>query len=380
MKCIHAKIIYTGKSVIQDAYIVFKGREIADVSNKAKGTRLGSFPVLTPAFIDPHSHIGMARAGEPSRDSEANDHLDSLFALTDALDSVQMDDTAFQDAIEMGVLYSCVLPGSGNIIGGLSAVIRNYGKNSTEALITRAGVKAAFGYNPMSTQEWKGQRPSTRMGAVALFRKKLDEVRQKEETYRRAKGAKKDEITFAAEEKILREVLARKRLLRAHVHKIDDIAAVLRLVDEFRIKVTVEHAMDVHQPDIFVELKKRKIPVIYGPLDSFAYKVELKHENWRNIRYLLDSRVDFGLMSDHPVTPARQIFLQTRWFTRAGLPKEEAIHLVSRRNAQILGIDSFLGTLERNKWASFICWNGDPFDLNSYPVAVYGEGTCLFSE
>jgi imidazolonepropionase-like amidohydrolase len=380
MQCIHAKILYTGKSVLHEAHVVFDGQKVVDVSKKAKGTLLGSFPVLTPAFIDPHSHIGMARSGEPNRDSEANDHLDSLLALTDALDSVQMDDAAFQDAIEMGVLYSCVLPGSGNIIGGLSAVIRNYAKNSTEALIARAGVKAAFGYNPMSTQEWKGQRPSTRMGAVALFRKKLDEVLRKEETYRRAKGAKKDEISFSAEEKILREVLARKRRVRAHVHKIDDIAAVLRLVDEFKINVTVEHAMDVNQPDIFIELKKRKISVTYGPLDSFAYKVELKHENWRNIRYLLDSRVDFGLMSDHPVTPARQIFLQTRWFTRAGLPKEEAIHLVSRRNAQILGIDSFLGTLERNKWASLICWNGDPFDLNSYPVAVYGEGTCLFSE
>ena len=380
MQCIHAKILYTGKSVLHEAHVVFDGQKIVDVSKKAKGTPLGSFPVLTPAFIDPHSHIGMARSGEPNRDSEANDHLDSLLALTDALDSVQMDDAAFQDAIEMGVLYSCVLPGSGNIIGGLSAVIRNYAKNSTEALIARAGVKAAFGYNPMSTQEWKGQRPSTRMGAVALFRKKLDEVLRKEETYRRAEGAKKDEISFSAEEKILREVLARKRRVRAHVHKIDDIAAVLRLVDEFKINVTVEHAMDVHQPDIFIELKKRKISVTYGPLDSFAYKVELKHENWRNIRYLLDSRVDFGLMSDHPVTPARQIFLQTRWFTRAGLPKEQAIDLVSRRNAQILGIDSFLGTLERNKWASFICWNGDPFDLNSYPVAVYGEGTCLFSE
>lgn len=380
MKCIHGGTIYTGKSIIHDAHIVFEGREIVDVSNKAKGTRLGSFPVLTPAFIDPHSHIGMARAGEPSRDSEANDHLDSLFALTDALDSVQMDDTAFQDAIEMGVLYSCVLPGSGNIIGGLSAVIRNYARNSTQALITRAGVKAAFGYNPMSTQEWKGQRPSTRMGAVALFRKKLDELSQKEEKFRRARGAKKEEITFSAEEKVLREVLARKKPLRAHVHKIDDIAAVLRLVDEFRIKVTVEHAMDVHRPDIFTELKKRKIPVTYGPLDSFAYKVELKHENWRNIRYLLDSRVDFGLMTDHPVTPARQIFLQTRWFTRAGLPKAQAIDLVSRRNAEILGIDNILGTLQKNKWASFICWNNDPFDFTSYPVAVYGEGERLFSE
>jgi imidazolonepropionase-like amidohydrolase len=380
MNFIRAKKIYTGKSIIQDACLTFDGPQIVRVSKTPKGRSLGKFAVITPAFIDPHSHIGLARSGEPSGEAEANDQLDSIQALSDALDSVQMDDSALQDAIEMGVLYSCVVPGSGNIIGGLSAVIRNYGKNSTEALIARAGVKAAFGYNPMSTQSWKGKRPSTRMGAMAFLRKRLDEVRQKVQQHLKAKGKKKEDITFSAEEIVLKELLAGKIGMRAHVHKIDDIAALLRVVDEFKIKVTVEHAMDVHQPEIFRELRKRKISVTYGPIDSFAYKVELKHENWRNIRDLLESGVHFGLMTDHPVTLARQLFLQTRWFTRAGLSKQQAIELISRKNAEILGIQNILGTLEKGKWASFTCWNKDPFDLTGYPVAVYGEGECLFSD
>jgi hypothetical protein len=33
----------------------------------------------------------------------------------------------------------------------------------------------------------------------------------------------------------------------------------------------------------------------------------------------------------------------------------------------------------KGKWASFICWRGDPFDLTNYPVAVYGEGNLLYS-
>ena len=380
MNCVHAKTMYTGKSVVQDAYLLFDGQKIAGVSKAEEGTLLGTFTVVTPAFIDPHSHIGMHRAGEPSDESESNERLEPILALSDALDSVQIDDAAFRDAVEMGVLYSCVVPGSGNIIGGLSAVIRNYAKNSTEALIARAGLKAAFGFNPMSTQRWKGERPSTRMGTLAMLRAKLDEVRQKVQKRRKATGKKKQEITFSAAEAVLRDVLAGKLRLRAHVHKIDDIAALLRLVDEFKLKVTVEHAMDVHQPEIFRELKRRKIPVTYGPLDAFAYKVELKHENWRNIRHLVESQVEYGLMSDHPVTPARQLFLQTRWFTRAGLSRQQAVELVSRRNAKVLGVDKMLGTLEKDKWASFTCWNGDPFDLMSYPLAVYGEGELLFFE
>jgi imidazolonepropionase-like amidohydrolase len=39
-----------------------------------------------------------------------------------------------------------------------------------------------------------------------------------------------------------------------------------------------------------------------------------------------------------------------------------------------------LGSLEKGKWASFTCWNGDPFDVTSFPVAVYGEGKLLFAE
>ena len=61
------------------------------------------------------------------------------------------------------------------------------------------------------------------------------------------------------------------------------------------------------------------------------------------------------------------------------MSKQQAIELVSRQNARILGIDKQLGTLAKGKWASFICWRGDPFDLTNYPVAVYGEGNLLYS-
>lgn len=380
MNCVRAKTIYTGRRVVENAFLLFEGQKILGLSTAVRGELVGEFAVVTPAFIDPHSHIGMHRAGEPGSEAESNEHLDSILVLADALDSVQLDDAAFQEAMQMGVLYSCVLPGSGNLVGGLAAVIRHYAPDSTQALIARAGIKGAFGYNPMSTQEWKGTRPSTRMGALAMLRRRLGEVRQKLEKRRQRRGAKKEEIALSPEEEVLRDLLRGKQLLRAHVHKIDDIAALLRLADEFGLRLTVEHAMDVHRPEIFAELKRRRIPVTYGPVDSFAYKVELRHKDWRNIRLLVESGVQYGLMTDHPVSPARQLFLQTRWFTRAGLSKQEAVELVSRRNAELLGIENWLGTLDKGKWASFIGWNGDPFDMSCYPVAVYGEGRLLVGQ
>jgi imidazolonepropionase-like amidohydrolase len=381
MKCIRAETLYTGNAVVEGgACVLFEGTKIAGVARAPRGEVIGDFAVVTPALIDSHTHIGLCRSGEPGAEAEVNDRMDSILALSDALDSVQMDDPAFGDAVQAGVLYSCILPGSGNIIGGRSAVIRNYAAQSTEALVARAGLKAAFGYNTMGTHDWKGDRPWTRMGAMSLLRKALYDVRQKMEDQRTARGVRKREITFTAAEGVLREVLTGETVLRCHVHKIDDIASLLRLVDEFRLRITVEHACDVHEVGIFRELARRGIPVNFGPLDSFSYKVELKHENWRNLRLLLESGVRYGLMTDHPFAMAWQLLMQTRWFLRCGLSKQEAIDVVTRRNAELLGVDGVLGTLEKGKWASMVCWNGDPFALTSWPTSVWGEGKELYRE
>jgi imidazolonepropionase-like amidohydrolase len=369
------EVIYTGSGVVHEAYVNVDYGKITSLGNQAEGERSGAYPVITPAFIDPHCHVGLIRAGEPSSEAEANEHMATMLAHADVLDSIQMDDKGFKDSIEAGVLYSCVLPGSGNVIGGNSAVIRNYAEHTNAALIRRSGIKAAFGYNPMSNPRREGTRPYTRMGALAILRAKLHEVKGK----MAKEEAKEDaEVTYTAEEEVLKTLLKGEERLRVHVHKSDDIAALLRFVDEFGLKVSVEHTVDVHDDVTFRELAQRGIPVVYGPLDALAYKVELKHEDWTNIKYLIDSGVEYGLMTDHPIILQRMLLFELRHFLRMGLNKTEALAIITRQNAKVLGIDDILGTLEPAKWASFICWNGDPFSMESYPVAVYAEGELIY--
>lgn len=364
MAIIKANTLYTGKAVLRNAFVVCENDKIKSVSTSGTLKPDLTCRVMTPAFIDPHSHIGLIRQGEPENEGEANDRMDSIIAHADVLDSVQMDDAAFAESVRAGVLYSCVLPGSGNILSGTSAFIRNYGSTTTDALIARCGIKGAFGFNPMSTKEWKGTRPYTRMGALAILRKRFSDVK--------IKIAKKEKL--GVDDEVIERLLKRKEVFRVHVHKTDDIASLLRFTDEFGLDVIVEHASDVHDGAIFAELKKRKIPVLYGPMDSLAYKVELKHDNEGNVKVLVDSGVDFGLITDHPVTMQKTLFLALRWFVRAGLSREEAVAVITRRNAEILKVNDRLGTIEKGKWASFVCFNGDPFDITRYPVAVYGEG------
>lgn len=289
------------------------------------------------------------------------------------LDSIQMDDAAFRMAAEFVAPYSCAMPGSANIIGGLSAIVRHGAPHTTAALTGRAGLKAAMGCNVIA-YGGKGTRPSTRRGAIAVLRARLGEVRSKTAKINAKPdvvvGRQAEVAELAREERALKSVLDCETMLRVHAHKIDDIAVLPRLVDEFKPRVGVERAGDACRPEIFEELRHLGITVVFGPVDSYGNKVELKNKNWRNSKVLLDSGVDFCVMTDHPVTYSWSLPQQTRFLLRCGLNKQGAVESITRKPAEFPGIEDRPGTPAKGKWASFVCWSGDPFDIASYPVAV----------
>ena len=382
-QAIKANILYTGKpgEVLRNVYLVWDGRNIVKISEEKPDKDIEvlefDYTVITPAFIDAHSHIGMVRAGEPIDEEESNERFDTILPMVDALYSIYMDDKSFRESIEWGVLYSCILPGSGNIIGGKAIVIRNYARDIEEAFIRYAGIKAALGFNPRKTIEWKGTRPYTRMGAVGILKKWLVKAR---DALKLVEEGKKSLEEIDPELRMLFSVIKGEEVLRVHVHKADDIAGLMMLRREFNLRVVIEHACDVHTRETFEKIKREGIPIVYGPVDAFAYKTELKHEYWRNVKYLIEVKPFFGLMSDHPVVLQRNLYLQLRFFRRFGMSRDECISLITYNNAKILGIDNVVGSLEPGKWASFVVWNGDPFSLESYPILVVGEGKVLHSE
>jgi imidazolonepropionase-like amidohydrolase len=281
-----------------------------------------------------------------------------------------MDDPAFGESVESGVLYSTILPGSGNVIGGKAVLIRNYARDINEAYIMDVGIKAALGYNPRSTIEWKGDRPSTRMGAVAMLRENLIKALK-------ARKLLEIEKKVAAEMEPLTEVfmdiLSNKFKMMVHLHKEDDAIVLIQLAKEFGIKAIANHCLDIHREEVFVALRKADIPIIYGPMNSFPYKVELKHESWKNAEKLLKSGTKFSIMSDHPVTLQRNLFYSLRHLMRFGLSRAQAISKITREPAEIIGAQN-IGEVREGFKASLVVWSGDPFSLASHPTLVVAEG------
>ena len=68
----------------------------------------------------------MVRAGEPTDKDGSNDHIHPISTLINALHSICMNDVSFAESVENGVLYSVVLPGSGNIVGDKAVFLSNF--------------------------------------------------------------------------------------------------------------------------------------------------------------------------------------------------------------------------------------------------------------
>lgn len=400
---IKATALYSGAQRYADKQIAVEGDRIVEVSDS--GSAKPDFEgFVTPAFLDAHAHIGMFREGEPQSEAEGNDRTAQIMPLSNPLNSVYFDDRAFADAVDFGVLYSCVVPGSGNLVGGKAMIIRNFARNRKDALVADYGYKMALGYNPRSTTEWKGERPDTRMGVYQMLEKRFDDVLAKKAKSDIALGRKLREMARSAPEKglgpkeldverdaakreaaldlssedlAILDLLAGKKTVKVHVHKEDDVLYLIDLQKRYGFKATADHVVDVHHKEIFDELGKAGIPVIYGPLGSLAYKVELKHEDYRNTALLMKSKAEYGLMTDHPVILSYQLRDALKYFLIQGMSEASALSIITDRNARLLGLDADLGTVQPGKLASLVVWDREPLSLAAYPRLVLAEGTVV---
>jgi imidazolonepropionase-like amidohydrolase len=400
---IEAKTLYDGKSKVDEKYIVVEDDKIVSISEDKQEFDFEGY--VTPAFIDPHSHIGMFREGEPSSESEGNDTFDQFLPLNDPLNSIYFDDRAFVDAVDFGVLYSCVVPGSGNLFAGKAKIIRNWAKFRDEAEIMDYGYKMALGYNPMSTTSWNGSRPTTRMGVYALLEEKFDTVITKRESSKleldkKLRGIEKSlkdesitadeadmdrlvakreyELSLDARDLAYLEVIDGKKIAKVHVHKEDDVLYLLEFLKKYpHMNATADHTCDVFHTEIWDKLGDAGVPVIYGPIGGIGGKTELKHSYYQNVGLLMKSKAFYGLMTDHPVINSQTIRESLKFFMINGMSEADAINLITLKNAEILGIDKCVGSVEVGKTASIVVWDNSPFHLSAYPTMVMGEGKVL---
>jgi imidazolonepropionase-like amidohydrolase len=134
----------------------------------------GSNQWLTPDVIDVHSHLGNYAAPGYAAHSDGNEATSPVTAEVWTEHSVWSQDPQFPLALAGGVTTLQILPGSANLIGGRSVVLKNFPSRTVQGMKfpnAAYGLTMASGENPKHVYGSKGGGPSTRLGNVAGYRK-----------------------------------------------------------------------------------------------------------------------------------------------------------------------------------------------------------------
>ena len=132
---ITSKPIYNNDVLIQDGKIVLIGSnlqpplqvEVIDCKQR----------YLFPGFIDVHTHLGLYDEGTGWAGNDANETIEAMTPHIRAIDGVYPLDPAFTDAIKTGITTVHVMPGSANVIGGTTSVIKTAGKSIKQMIDSR---------------------------------------------------------------------------------------------------------------------------------------------------------------------------------------------------------------------------------------------------
>lgn len=328
-----------------------------------------------PGFIDAHTHLGVYSEPLIWANEDANECTEPVTPHLRAVDAVNLEDTAFEDAVKNGVTSVFTGPGSANVIGGQSLFIKTAGGNVVDSrvLLAVAGVKAALGENPKRVYGDRKKMPSTRMGTAALMRqyfvKALNYVEKKE---KKSESFERN-LIFEVLEKILKKEVP----LRCHAHRFDDIVTIIRIRDEFDFNLVIEHATDGHK--IADYIAEKKVPCVVGPTLTSKVKEELKDRDFKTLKILSEAGVLCAITTDSPVIPVQYLPLMAAYSVKAGLPRYEALKAITVNPASICGVVSRVGSIEAGKDADIAVFDGDPLLVETSCVMTIVDGKIVWN-
>lgn len=331
---------------------------------------------VLPGFVEAHAHVGVHEEGIGWEGNDTNELTNPVGARLRALDAINPADQGFSDALAGGVTSVVIKPGSGNPIGGQTVAMKTWGRMVDEMLLAQpCSMKSALGENPKRVYNEKKQTPSTRLGVAAVIRDAL--LRTQDYIARRDDAAAEDK-PFSRDSDLAALALVLEDGLPwcQHTHRADDIATAIRLADEFGYRLVINHGTEGHLlADVLAE---REIPVIIGPLFTSRSKVEVNLRHLRNPGLLARAGVKIALTTDHPVVPINFFVYQAILSVKEGLDRETALRAMTINPAEILGLDSRVGSLEVGKDGDLVIWDGDPLEIMSRARTVIMEGRPVY--
>lgn len=368
-----APIIENGSILIKGKKIIALGSNITIPTSAEIISARGK--TIIPGLIDAHTHLGIDEEGLGWEGEDYNEIAEPITPQLRAIDGINPADIGLASARKHGITTVMVAPGSANVLGGEAAAIKTKGTVIDQMIVkSPVGIKAAFGENPKNVYGKLDKSPITRMGIAALLREALIEA----EDYRNQKAAKLkagETIYRELKNESLLKILNKEIPLKAHAHRADDIMTAIRIAREFNLDLTIEHCTEGHL--IADQIAAAGFAAAVGPSLTGKSKVELKQQDFKTAAALAAAGVKIALVSDHPVTPVKNILFYAMLAVKAGLSKQEALKAVTINPAEILGVENRVGSLAVGKDADLLIFNGDPLTFASNLESVMIDGDLI---
>jgi imidazolonepropionase-like amidohydrolase len=374
-------VIRNGTVLVRDGKIVAVGATVDVPAGTTVIDAGGKY--VTPGIIDDHSHLGVYPAPGVDALSDGNEATKPNTAEVWAEHSVWPQDPQFPRNLAGGVTTLQVLPGSANLFGGRSTILKVVpGRTVQDMKYPGApyGLKMACGENPKRVYAQRG--PSTRMGNVAGYRAawiQAEQYRRKWDTYLADKKGSAPDRDLTLE--TLAEVLRGNILVHNHCYRADEMAQMLDIAKEFGYQIRSFH----HVVEGYKLADRLAAAGVAASIwaDWGGFKMEAIDGVKANAAILQGAGARVVIHSDDPSGSQRLNQEAAKAMAAGaalGLPvaPEEAIKWLTLNPAWAIGLDKEIGSLEPGKHADLVLWSGDPFSVYTRTEKVWIDGALRY--
>ena len=330
---------------------------------------------VAPGIIDEHSHSAVL--------GNVNECTNSVTCEVRIQDVINSESTNLYRQLAGGGTMMHLLHGSCNAIGGQCAVIKNkWGAPPDELFYSPAPptVKFALGENPKQANfgaDRTSRYPKTRAGVEQTIREAFTRAQDYDRSFAEFRAGKRSlpprvDLQLDA----LSEIIHGKRLIHCHSYRQDEILMLMRLTESFGFRVnTFTHILEGYK--VADEMAAHGASGM-GFTDWWGYKQEVIDAIPWNGYLMWDRGVNVGFNSDSDELARRLNTEAAKAIKYGGVPREEALKMVTLNPAKSLKIDERVGSLEVGKDADFAIWSGEPLSPYSVCEQTWIEGRKYF--